>query len=148
MNNYLYIFCPKNNKKLDITSIKGKKILHRYLNQLQSGGVKISAPKLKWGNVKKRTKLWENRKPKSIKDRQNLIKKCGQKCFLVNENLKYPVCSKNNCKIDCDGVRSARNNAVIIMNRKNVKSQSKIWAENAYKKAQILGLENCSWRKI
>uniref|UniRef100_A0A6C0IVQ0 Uncharacterized protein n=1 Tax=viral metagenome TaxID=1070528 RepID=A0A6C0IVQ0_9ZZZZ len=148
MNNYLYIFCPKSNKKVDITSIKGKKILHRYLYKLQMGGVKISAPKLKWGDVKKRTKLWENRKPKSMKDRQNLVKKCGKRCFLITKKLKYPVCPKNNCNIDCDGVRSARNNASIIMNRKTVKAKSKIWAENAYKKAQNLGLENCNWRKI
>jgi len=146
MKDYLYIICPESNKTLNLISISGKQILYRYLNKLQNGGV--LAPKLKWGDVQRRNRLWESKKPKSIKDRKNLIKKCGKRCFLIHKKLKYPVCSKNKCEINCDGVRSARNNAAIIINRKNVKLESKIWANTAYRNAQYLGLEYCNWQIV
>ncbi len=114
-------------------------------------GKKIVAPKLVSGQVAVRTEEWQkHRKPRNGKERKTLYDKCGDKCFLIPEEHKYPVCAgKGNisCDYDCDGVRAARNNAVIVLNRTNLQNekQSKDWAQRAIPAAELIGLKHCGW---
>lgn len=77
---------------------------HRCLNQ--SNGSKYCHVHAK--------KLWRDKKPQNQSDRVQLEHRCGSKCFLDPDHLKYPICTKN-CKVDPDGVKAARARA--IMNR-------------------------------
>jgi len=48
---------------------------------------------------------WSKKSP-SFKERKNMSKKCGRKCFL-GPKTSYPICSKNTCKINNAGVYAA-----------------------------------------
>lgn len=50
-------------------------------------------------------KGWKKECP-SYKQRTNMLKKCGRKCFL-GVNASYPICKKNTCKISSKGVMAA-----------------------------------------
>ena len=113
-------------------------------------GKKIIAPKLPRGQVGVRTEQWEKKRKPSGKERKALHDKCGDKCFLIPEEHKYPVCAGKgtiSCDYDCDGVRAARNNAAIILNRTNLQNekQSKDWAQRAIPVAELIGLKHCGW---
>jgi hypothetical protein len=68
------------------------------------------------GKIKKRsknpTKGWAKMSPKKGKERNTMMKKCGSKCFLEPKTKKYPICSKNSCKINKKGLQSAYNRAM------------------------------------
>ena len=49
---------------------------------------------------------WNNNKPHTLKQRREMLKKCGSKCFL-GKNFKFPICKKNTCKIDKRGLWAA-----------------------------------------
>lgn len=51
------------------------------------------------------TRGWKYQKP-SYRQRNNMLKKCGKKCFL-GPKKSYPICTKNTCKINKKGVYSA-----------------------------------------
>ena len=62
-----------------------------------------------------RTRGWSLREPVRGTDRHNLMAKCGQKCFL-GENESFPICpslsvyepgAEDQCQIDCTGIESA-----------------------------------------
>lgn len=48
---------------------------------------------------------WKDEKP-SQKQRTEMLKKCGNKCFLSSPK-GYPICRKNSCKVSQKGVMSA-----------------------------------------
>lgn len=48
---------------------------------------------------------WSKQKP-SIKQRTAMLKKCGKKCFL-GPDKSFPICSKNTCKINRQGIHAA-----------------------------------------
>jgi len=50
-------------------------------------------------------KGWSRQKP-GTHQRTIMMKKCGKKCFL-GPNKSFPICSKNTCRINKKGVRSA-----------------------------------------
>ena len=50
-------------------------------------------------------KGWSNNKPNS-KQRTVMLKQCGKKCFL-GPNKTFPICSKNTCKINRQGIHAA-----------------------------------------
>jgi hypothetical protein len=110
---------------------------------------KYQAPKLPLGHVGIDTKQWEARKPISKKDRQALLDACGDQCYLIPEKQAYPVCAKDNsCKIDCSGVRAARNITHLIVNRHTVSEEAKRRALTARVKANELGEKHCGWKKL
>lgn len=71
---------------------------------------------VKKGKIKKAskspTKGWAKMSPKKGKERNAMMKKCGSKCFLEPKTKKYPICSKNSCKINKKGLQSAYNRAM------------------------------------
>jgi hypothetical protein len=48
---------------------------------------------------------WSSQNP-SIKQRTTMLKKCGKKCFL-GPDKSFPICSKNTCKINRQGIHAA-----------------------------------------
>lgn len=56
---------------------------------------------------------WSEKAPKKGKQREQLAKSCGGKCFLMPEKRKFPVCARCNgsvctCKPSCEGLKAAR----------------------------------------
>lgn len=104
------------------------------------------APALPRGQVGVRTKKWGDKKPKTAAQRRSLRTRCGDKCYLAPEDLKYPVCATDgDCNYDCDGIRAARNVTYLINNRSDVSDEAKSRALRARDKAQRLGVEHCGW---
>ena len=52
---------------------------------------------------------WSKKSPSS-KQRTVMLKKCGKKCFL-GPNKSFPICSKNTCKINRQGIHAAYSRA-------------------------------------
>jgi len=50
-------------------------------------------------------KGWSKKKP-SLKQRTDMLKKCGKKCFL-GPKKSFPICTKNTCKINRQGLHAA-----------------------------------------
>lgn len=59
-----------------------------------------------------RTRGWAAMAPQRGKERNELLGKCGERCFLLPEQKKFPVCSAlrvgEGCKINCKGLLSAK----------------------------------------
>lgn len=58
-------------------------------------------------------KGWGSVAPKRGVERNELYKKCGDKCFLMPETKNFPICRKlsassNRCEIDCTGIAAAK----------------------------------------
>ena len=51
-------------------------------------------------------KGWKRQNPKTKKERTQMWKKCGKKCFLGTKK-SYPICTRKTCKINKKGVYSA-----------------------------------------
>jgi hypothetical protein len=138
--------------KKSATSPSPGDALEDLLDQLPKGRSKVKAPTLPRGQVGVRTEQWDTqRKPTRKADRQTVYDQCGEKCFLIPEEKKYPVCAGKSgnpsCDFDCDGVRAARNNAFIVLNRKNLQNekQSQGWATRAIPAAELIGVNHCGW---
>ena len=59
-----------------------------------------------------KTRGWDARSPTRGKERQQLHDQCGDKCFLLPESKKFPICAsprmgKTRCELDCQGVLSS-----------------------------------------
>ena len=48
---------------------------------------------------------WSKAQPSS-EERTVMLKKCGKKCFLAPKK-SFPICSKNTCKINIQGLHAA-----------------------------------------
>ena len=48
---------------------------------------------------------WKKAQP-SVEQRTIMLKKCGKKCFL-GPKKSFPICSKNTCKINRQGLHAA-----------------------------------------
>tara|TARA_Y100000389_G_scaffold184176_1_gene202375 strand:- start:219 stop:533 length:315 start_codon:yes stop_codon:yes gene_type:complete len=73
--------------------------------------------------TKKSASGWHKVKPHTQKQRKKLFKTKGKKCFLKNDELKYPVCDKNG-NYDCRGIIAAKfwaNTSEIKSKKKNYK---------------------------
>ena len=59
---------------------------------------------------KSRTRGWKKEAPKLLSQRRKLSKRCGNKCFLMPKELKFPICpyKSKGCKISCKGLLSAK----------------------------------------
>lgn len=54
------------------------------------------------------TRGWSKQAPKLRSERKTMLSKCGSKCFLLPTKMKFPICSKNTCKLSCKGIVSAK----------------------------------------
>ena len=54
------------------------------------------------------TRGWREASPKRGKEREELKKKCGEKCFLLPQQNKFPICRPDSCVPDCRGILSAK----------------------------------------
>ena len=59
-----------------------------------------------------RTRGWAAAAPQRGKERQDLFKRCGAKCFLKPGDLGFPVClplrESKGCNVDCRGITAAK----------------------------------------
>jgi hypothetical protein len=59
-----------------------------------------------------RTRGWAVSAPQRGKERKELLMTCGEKCFLMPNEKKFPVCAatrvSKECKYDCRGIISAK----------------------------------------
>ena len=80
-------------------------------------------------------KGWSKLSPNS-KQRASMFKKCGKKCFLGSKK-SFPICSKNTCKINRQGIHAAyvraREYESIFRTRKQRQNRYKTIASKAYK---------------
>ena len=73
---------------------------------------KISPKKVRKSPTKKQKKpeewtKWSQIAPKTKAQRQQLIQICGSTCFLMPNELKFPVCTPD-CEVSCKGLIAAR----------------------------------------
>lgn len=54
------------------------------------------------------TRGWHDDSPKHGEERITLKKKCGNRCFLLPEQNKFPICRPDSCEPDCRGILSAK----------------------------------------
>lgn len=52
------------------------------------------------------SKGWAKLSPKTLKMRNHIYRKCGNKCFL-GKKLSFPICSKKSCKLNNKGLYAA-----------------------------------------
>jgi hypothetical protein len=50
---------------------------------------------------------WKTTSPKNSIERKRMIDKCGQKCFLLPNQLKFPICN-DDCSYSCSGLVAAK----------------------------------------
>ena len=67
---------------------------------------KRSSPKKETKQKPEWTK-WSEVAPKTKAQRQQLIQICGSSCFLLPDQLKFPVCTSD-CNVNCKGLIAAR----------------------------------------
>lgn len=69
---------------------------------------------------KRRTKKlrWRDMKPHTHRERKNMLRKYGSRCFLLPKELKYPICNKFTGKIECVGLSAAQSRAALSIYRK------------------------------
>lgn len=85
--------------------------------------------------------------PKSRKQRLTLKKRCANKCFLDNKNLKFPICSPTTrtCKINNKGVWAAyvrSKQMASIKNKSKSKNKKTYYNRIAAKARKLLHLQN------
>lgn len=56
---------------------------------------------------KSKKKSWSEIAPKRVSERRRM----PSSCFLVPDQLKYPICNKHNHRVSCKGIRAARSRA-------------------------------------
>jgi len=110
---------------------------------------------------------WSKRKPKSTYERDQLLKNCGSSCFLlpkgapfspvlakgpgkVRKKPAFPICPKDDCCIDCGGLRAAyirgKSMATRTKNKGYIK-ESKVYERVSQKALRLAKKLNCDWSK-
>lgn len=108
---------------------------------------KINLPKkrLKGGKNTKKIIRWKNISP-SKKTLKTYKKKYGKRCFLLPSQNKYPICNKNNGKINCKGLLAAHNRAMLSVYRK-LKPKTYSYKKIANKARKTAKKQKCNWVK-
>jgi len=57
------------------------------------------------------TESWESKKPKTKKEREEVLRKYGKSCFLIPDKLKFPICNKSDGAYNCKGLKAASSRA-------------------------------------
>lgn len=95
-----------------VKTTKLKKISKSLPKTRKSKERKLKAEIKKSTSKKSKTRGWAAGSPQKGKERKALFKHCGPKCFLLPDNLKYPVCESlrvnRNCKFSCQGILAAK----------------------------------------
>jgi hypothetical protein len=92
-----------------------------------------SKAKTKGKYLRQELAYWSQMKPKRGAEREALIKKCGDACFLIPQERKYPICSKDKkCQPSCNSILSAMNRARMVSG-KATKYGNKSLAEKHHK---------------
>lgn len=89
----------------------------------------------------KSTRGWGGVSPQRGKERIELQKNCGDRCFLMPKTRSFPVCPKQtktdkNCSIDCRGVLSAK-----------IRAKQWKYDEVARVAEEVGKRKGCSWAK-
>ena len=93
--------------------MNGGKVKRRKTSTKKDKKRKTSSKKVKKSPKKQQPKKpaewtkWSEIAPKTKAQRQNLIQICGSTCFLLPDQLKFPVCTPD-CKVNCKGLIAAR----------------------------------------
>jgi hypothetical protein len=108
---------------------------------------------------------WGKRKPKTGYDRNKLLEKCGSSCFLLPKGAPFspltgrktgekrpafPICPKDDCCIDCGGLRAAyiRGKSMATQTRnKGFLRESRVYARVSKKALTLAKKLNCDWAK-
>jgi hypothetical protein len=106
---------------------------------------KIIMPKLPLNQLKKDYAYWRINKPQTVIQRREVYAKCNKECFLIPEKLKYPICSKHSCNVDCKGMTAAAKRAFLVFKNSNNSYDARVLGLKAYKKVHKLGISHCSW---
>ena len=61
---------------------------------------------------------WRDMKPHTRRERKNMLRKYGSRCFLLPKELKYPICNKFTGNIECVGLSAAQSRAALSIYRK------------------------------
>jgi len=135
MKGQLYKDLKAEGAKFDKKTVTSKRI-STPKKQISPKRRKLSDVKVMAKKATSGVKGWREVSPKRGVERNELMKKCGQKCFLDPERKAYPICQKykGECKVDCRGVLAAKIRA-------SEWKQYKI-AEEANKIGKRL---NCNW---
>ena len=67
-------------------------------------------------------------------DRKLIKQKCGNKCFLLPTNLKFPVCNTN-CKYNCNGLLAAK-----------IRGYQWNYPDVVEKSKKLMKKNKCSWK--
>ena len=63
--------------------------------------------------VDKGSAPWGTKKPEKKGQRLRVMEECGQSCFLIPKQLKFPICNKEAppCEYNCKGLKAASSRA-------------------------------------
>ena len=94
-------------------------------------------------------KGWGRRAPKTVKQRRQLIARCGRRAFLLPNTLRFPVMAKSGaCVLDCEGLRAAKARAAQQASIARRKGKSAAKYNKAKRKAERLGKRaSCRWAR-
>ena len=106
---------------------------------------KLSRKISKGGKKTKKIVRWKNISP-SKKNLKTYKKKYGKQCFLLPSQNKYPICNRNNGKIDCKGLLAAHNRAMLSVYRK-LKPKTYSYKKIAKKARKTAKKYKCNWVK-
>ena len=102
------------------------------------------------------SKGWAKDAPRGKRERRRLLRECGERCFLVPSDLKFPVCrrigrsrrkrrsfhgkssrrqSKRSCRPDCRGILAAK-----------VRARQWKYSKVARKADNLALSQDCSWK--
>jgi hypothetical protein len=82
---------------------------------------------------------WKKLKPNKTSERKSMLSRCGKKCFLLPSQLKFPICSKGSCKINCKGLVAAKNRAAQWKYSSVLKKASKMIDKRGFTKKSRSG---------
>ena len=102
--------------------------------------------KNKTKNGKNKTKkviYWRDIKP-NPKTLKKYLRKYGKKCFLLPNELKYPICDKNNGKVHCKGLLAGHYRAALSTYRK-LKPKTYSYRKIMNKSRKIGKKMKCNW---
>jgi hypothetical protein len=62
--------------------------------------------------IDKSQQAWGAKKPSSVGQRKSLLENCGESCFLIPAQTKFPICNKTlPCTYNCRGIKGAASRA-------------------------------------
>lgn len=97
----------KENKLKNNKQVIQKQKFQAKLDQLVKSKIRLK----KNIKVDKGNESWESKKPKTKKERENVLKKYGKSCFLIPEELKFPICNKDDGAYNCKGLKAVSSRA-------------------------------------